>query len=138
MNPAPAIGTTAIRMRWKVRALWGSTMAAFSVTALCLFSRYGSDSPRALPAVVPLVLGYLVSFFWPRCPYCATRVIRTKLDWLSPPLECPSCNQTYDGPYRSEDELAQRDHEEARRLLAERGVVVPDDPPPPGSSSRSA
>ncbi|SRR6266571_231180 len=111
-------------MRWKARLLSAATMASTAAVLWPLLWKYGDRDLRVLVGVVPALVAWIVSMFWPRCPFCGEHVIRDRVDWLAPSPDCPNCRQTYDGPYRAKEELDARDHEEAVRLLAKRGVPI--------------
>ena len=107
----------AMLMRWKTRALWAAFMLAFGAAVLWL--RPEKDDPKALLVLLPVAAGYLVSRYWPRCPHCGTRVIRGRVDWLSPSSDCPVCHQEYDGPVRTPSELRLR----GAQLLRDKGII---------------
>ena len=108
-------------IRWKVRTLWAALM--FSFVFLLFWIHPGPNDPRALIAVLPIPLGFLLSRFWPRCPHCRARVIRSQVDWLEPSAVCPDCDQEYDGPHRSRAERSLR----RLPLLVQLGVISPSD-----------
>jgi hypothetical protein len=134
----PTASTSFLPVRWKVRGLWAATLTVTAIGLVPLFSRYGSHDPRTLPGLLPALIGWSISLLWPRCPFCHERVIRSRLDWLAPPRDCPDCHQTYDGPFRSAGQLEARDRAEARRLLSKDSIDTPDDSDDPGSVARGA
>src|SRR4029450_6943327 len=101
---APSTRPMVLLMRWKVRALWAASMLAFGAVLIGLAP--GRNDPRGFIFFIPVALSYLASRYWPRCPHCGARVIRSYSDWLDPGSECPDCEQQYDGPRRSRPELS--------------------------------
>src|SRR5690348_5898462 len=105
-------------MTLRVRLFWMGTLVA-TILGVVLVYRLAGDHGwvSALLGVSPALVALAVSRYWPRCPFCHVNVIDTRSDWVFPPKECSNCGQSYDGPFRTPDQLEARDHEEYVRLF---------------------
>lgn len=111
-----------MRMKLKVRLFWVATLLATIGVAIPVFVRWGDQGWQAGLVLAPALLAWGVSRFWPRCPFCHDNVIKDRVDWIFPSTECPSCRQSYDGPFRTPEQLAARDHEEYVKLFGSEGA----------------
>jgi hypothetical protein len=113
-------------LKWRARATWAACTTAF-VAAVFIIGPDRIDQSGWLGAIVflPIVIMVGAQLFAFHCPHCGARAVRGRAGYFLVSDECDRCFRDFEGPYLSEDQVAEklvgeRNPELARQMREER------------------
>ena len=113
-------------LKWRARLTWAAGMSVF-VAGVFLVGPQRLDHAPWLVALValPLVIMIAAQLLGFRCPHCGARAVRGQYGYWLVSDECQKCFRDFEGPFLSEDEVAEKlvtekNPELARQMRRER------------------
>src|SRR5881394_405485 len=109
-----------MHLKWRARLTWVVGMAAFVALMLIIKPERFPSPWYVILAILPLVTLIAAQFLAFRCPHCGARAVRGYYWYWVVSDACSQCLRDFEGPFLSEDEVAEKLLAEDKPDLAKR------------------